>query len=66
MSICKKREGIDNIRKTVEGPYSGPGRAIYASCPAVVMMVGGSGITFVLSISQVVQKDLKSKVEQTR
>src|SRR6266576_2810366 len=45
-------DGVD-IGKTVammiEGPYSGPGHAIYASYSAVVMMVGGSGITFALS-----------------
>ena len=42
-------EGID-IRKMVEGPYSGPGHAIYASYSTVVMLVGGSAITFAFSI----------------
>ncbi|KAF8336099.1 hypothetical protein F5887DRAFT_988205, partial [Amanita rubescens] len=58
-------DGVD-IGKTValmiEGPYSGPGHAIYASYSAVVMMVGGSGITFALSIIQdLVQKDLQAQ-----
>ena len=42
-------EGID-IRKMVEEPYSGPGHAIYASYSTVVMLVGGSAITFAFSI----------------
>jgi ferric-chelate reductase len=58
-------DGVD-IGKTVavmiEGPYSGPGHAIYASYSGVVMMVGGSGITFALSIIQdLVQKDLQAQ-----
>jgi hypothetical protein len=58
-------QGVD-IGKTVvmmiEGPYSGPGHAIYASYSAVVMIVGGSGITFALSIIQdLVQKDLQAQ-----
>ena len=54
-------EGID-IRKMVEEPYSGPGHAIYASYSTVVMLVGGSAITFAFSIIQdlrLVQKDLR-------
>ncbi|KAK2464431.1 hypothetical protein APHAL10511_003579 [Amanita phalloides] len=58
-------EGVD-IGKTVgimiEGPYSGPGHAIYASYSAVVMLIGGSGITFALSILQdLVQKDQQAQ-----
>lgn len=58
-------EGVDigkNVAVMIEGPYSGPCHAIYASYSGVVMMVGGSGITFALSIIQdLVQKDLQAQ-----
>jgi len=50
----------------IEGPYGGPGHAIFASFSGVVIIVGGSGITFALSVVQdLIQKDLagKSKVK---
>ncbi|KAF8625150.1 hypothetical protein AX15_005535, partial [Amanita polypyramis BW_CC] len=58
--------GGADIGKTVmvmvEGPYSGPGHAIYASYSGVVMVIGGSGITFALSVLQdLVQKDLQAQ-----
>ena len=58
-------DGVD-IGKTVavmiEGPYSGPGHAIYASYSGVVVVAGGSGITFALSVVQdLVQKDLRAQ-----
>ncbi|KAF8628831.1 hypothetical protein AX17_005892 [Amanita inopinata Kibby_2008] len=54
--------GVDigrSVKVLIEGPYAGPGHAIYASFSAVAMIVGGSGITFALSVIQdLVQKDL--------
>jgi len=46
----------------IEGPYGGPGHAMFASFSGVVIVVGGSGITFALSVVQdLIQKDLKGK-----
>ncbi|GLB41051.1 putative ferric reductase like transmembrane component [Lyophyllum shimeji] len=51
-----------NIKVMVEGPYGGPGHAIYASYSAAVFVVGGSGITFALSaIQDLIRKDLKGR-----
>lgn len=46
----------------IEGPYGGSGHAIFASFSGVVIVVGGSGITFALSLVQdLIQKDLQGK-----
>ncbi|RDB26830.1 Ferric reductase transmembrane component 5 [Hypsizygus marmoreus] len=51
-----------NIKVVVEGPYGGPGHAIFASYSAAVFIVGGSGITFALSVVQdLIKKDLKGR-----
>ncbi|KAF8347435.1 hypothetical protein F5887DRAFT_1172715 [Amanita rubescens] len=48
------------VKILIEGPYGGPGHAIFASYSAVVMIIGGSGITFALStIQDLVQKGLR-------
>ncbi|KAF7419392.1 hypothetical protein PC9H_001981 [Pleurotus ostreatus] len=48
-----------DVKVMVEGPYGGPGHAIWASYSAAVFIVGGSGITFALSaIQELIQKDL--------
>ncbi|KAJ8503419.1 hypothetical protein ONZ45_g10874 [Pleurotus djamor] len=48
-----------DVMVTVEGPYGGPGHAIFASYSAAVFIVGGSGITFALStIQELIQNDL--------
>ncbi|ETW75457.1 ferric reductase [Heterobasidion irregulare TC 32-1] len=38
------------VRVIVEGPYSGPGHTLFASYSGALLVAGGSGITFVLSI----------------
>lgn len=44
----------------LEGPYGGPGHAIFASYSAALFAVGGSGITFALSsIQDIIQRDLE-------
>lgn len=48
-----------NVQVVIEGPYGGPGLSMYASYSAVVLVVGGSGISYGLSIMKdLVQKDL--------
>ncbi|KAG6828794.1 hypothetical protein H0H92_006733 [Tricholoma furcatifolium] len=50
------------IKVMVEGPYGGPGHAIFASYSAAVFIVGGSGITFALSaIQDLIRQDLKCR-----
>ncbi|KAM6502977.1 hypothetical protein JOM56_002954 [Amanita muscaria] len=54
--------GRGAVKVLIEGPYGGPGHAIFASYSSVVMVVGGSGITFGLSVIQdLVQKDLQAQ-----
>jgi len=48
-----------SVKVVIEGPYGGPGDCMFASYSAVVVVVGGSGITYGLSIiKDLVQKDL--------
>src|SRR6266545_1952237 len=50
------------IKVGVEGPYGGPGHTIYSSFSAAVLIAGGSGITYALSVIQdLIQKDLKGE-----
>ena len=50
------------IRVVVEGPYGGPGHTIYSSFSAAVLIAGGSGITYAISVVQdIIQKDLKGE-----
>ena len=50
------------VNVVVEGPYGGPGHTVYSSFSAAVFIVGGSGITYALSVIQdLVQKDLKGE-----
>ncbi|KAF8634778.1 hypothetical protein AX15_000734 [Amanita polypyramis BW_CC] len=50
------------VKLLIEGPYGGPGHAIFASYSAVVLVIGGSGITFALSvIEDLVQKSLDAE-----
>jgi len=49
-----------NVKIMVEGPYGGPGYYIFESYSAVVLVCGGSGISFGLSVLQhLVQKDIE-------
>ncbi|EIW75936.1 hypothetical protein CONPUDRAFT_85161 [Coniophora puteana RWD-64-598 SS2] len=46
------------VRIAVEGPYGGPGHAIFASYSAAIFFVGGSGITFALAaVQDLIQRD---------
>ncbi|KAF8811101.1 hypothetical protein BYT27DRAFT_7221556 [Phlegmacium glaucopus] len=50
------------VKVIVEGPYGGPGHRIFSSFSAAVLIAGGSGITFALSMIQdLVQKDLRGE-----
>ncbi|KAK2467906.1 hypothetical protein APHAL10511_000201 [Amanita phalloides] len=50
------------IKIMIEGPYGGTGHTLFASCSAVVMVVGGSGVTFALSaVQSLVQDELKGQ-----
>ena len=50
------------IKVVVEGPYGGPGHTIYSSFSAVVLISGGSGITYSLSVLEdLVLKDLNNE-----
>jgi hypothetical protein len=50
------------INVVVEGPYGGPGHTIFSSFSAVVLVAGGSGITYCLAILEdLVLKDLNSE-----
>ncbi|RXW24355.1 hypothetical protein EST38_g1470 [Candolleomyces aberdarensis] len=47
------------VRVLIEGPYGGPGRLVFSSFSSVVLVCGGSGITFGLGmLSDLVKKDL--------
>ncbi|KAF9450866.1 hypothetical protein P691DRAFT_429417 [Macrolepiota fuliginosa MF-IS2] len=48
------------VKLWIEGPYGGSGHVNFASFSAAVIVVGGSGITFGLSVvKDLVEKDLK-------
>ncbi|KAF7303754.1 Iron reductase [Mycena indigotica] len=51
-----------NVRVVVEGPYGGPGHAMFNSYSSAVFIVGGSGISFALSaIEELVDQDLRGQ-----
>ncbi|CAK5274228.1 unnamed protein product [Mycena citricolor] len=48
-----------NVSVIVEGPYGGPGHAMWNSYSSTIFVAGGSGISFALSgIQDLIQKDL--------
>ncbi|KAJ7621188.1 ferric reductase like transmembrane component-domain-containing protein [Roridomyces roridus] len=50
------------VKVVVEGPYGGPGFAMFNSYSAAVFVAGGSGITFALSAAQeLIGSDLRSE-----
>jgi len=50
------------VRVVIEGPYGGPGHTVFSSFSAAVVVAGGSGITFALSVIQdLIQKDLEKE-----
>lgn len=54
--------GESQVKVWVEGPYGGPGRMLFASFSAAVVVVAGSGITFGLSMIQdLIEKDVKGE-----
>ncbi|KAJ7054076.1 hypothetical protein C8F01DRAFT_1163814 [Mycena amicta] len=51
-----------NVHVVVEGPYGGPGHAMFNSYSSAVFVVGGSGISFALAtIQELVDKDLRGQ-----
>ncbi|KAJ6558682.1 hypothetical protein B0H10DRAFT_1846647 [Mycena sp. CBHHK59/15] len=51
-----------DIKIMVEGPYGGPGFAMFNSYSAALFVVGGSGITFALSaVQELIQQDLRGE-----
>ncbi|KAJ7040741.1 hypothetical protein C8F04DRAFT_1032152 [Mycena alexandri] len=50
------------IKVVLEGPYGGPGFAMFNSYSAAMFIVGGSGITFALSaVQELLQQDSKGE-----
>ena len=48
------------VQVIVEGPYGGPGHAIFASFSGAMFVAGGSGITFALAaVQDLMKKDLE-------
>lgn len=55
----EKGDNEREVHVVIEGPYGGPGLSMFASYSAVVVIAGGSGISYALSIlKDLVQKDL--------
>ncbi|KAI0666438.1 iron reductase [Trametes maxima] len=51
-----------NVQVMVEGPYGGPGHAIFGSFSGAMFVAGGSGITFALAaVQDLMKKDLEYK-----
>ncbi|KAJ7750463.1 hypothetical protein DFH07DRAFT_746203 [Mycena maculata] len=51
-----------DVKIVVEGPYGGPGFAMFNSYSACVFVAGGSGITFALSaVQELIQYDIKGE-----
>ncbi|KAK7052300.1 iron reductase [Favolaschia claudopus] len=51
-----------NVKVVLEGPYGGPGHAMFHSYSAAVFIVGGSGISFAMSaIQDLIEKDLRGQ-----
>ncbi|KAI8973127.1 incomplete iron reductase [Trametes punicea] len=51
-----------DVRVVVEGPYGGPGHAIFGSFSGALFVAGGSGITFALgAVQDLMKKDLEYK-----
>ncbi|KAJ7600626.1 hypothetical protein C8J56DRAFT_1019736 [Mycena floridula] len=68
-SYGNSEKGADSgrtVRVAIEGPYGGPGNTMFASYSAAVLVCGGSGITFGLSVLEdLIEKDMlrKSRVK---
>ncbi|KAJ6551429.1 hypothetical protein B0H19DRAFT_1211163 [Mycena capillaripes] len=51
-----------NVNIVLEGPYGGPGHAMFNSYSAAVFVCGGSGISFALAtIQDLIEKDLRGQ-----
>ncbi|TBU28196.1 incomplete iron reductase [Dichomitus squalens] len=49
-----------SVQVVIEGPYGGPGHAIFSSFSGAMFVAGGSGITFALAaVQDLVKKDLE-------
>ncbi|TFK70004.1 hypothetical protein BDN72DRAFT_572361 [Pluteus cervinus] len=50
------------VKVLVEGPYGGPGHAIFASYSAAIFITGGSGITFAMAaIQELIREGAKGR-----
>lgn len=62
MAQVAYKQDNPRIRVVVEGPYGGPGHTIYSSFSTAVLIAGGSGITYSLSVLEdLVLKDLNNE-----
>ncbi|KAJ7750464.1 hypothetical protein DFH07DRAFT_548505 [Mycena maculata] len=51
-----------NVNIVLEGPYGGPGHAMFHSYSAAVFVVGGSGISFAMAaVQDLIDKDLRGR-----
>ncbi|KAH9855485.1 iron reductase [Lenzites betulinus] len=51
-----------NVQVVVEGPYGGPGHAIFGGFSGAMFVAGGSGVTFALAaVQDLMKKDLEYK-----
>ncbi|KAJ7749260.1 hypothetical protein DFH07DRAFT_555851 [Mycena maculata] len=62
-AVGQPEQGVGrNVKIVVEGPYGGPGFAMFNSYSASVFIAGGSGITFALSaVQELIQRDLRGE-----
>ncbi|KAI0055968.1 hypothetical protein BV25DRAFT_1668797 [Artomyces pyxidatus] len=56
------RNLVREVRVLVEGPYSGPGNTLFTAYSGALLVAGGSGITYVLSIlDDILQKHAQGR-----
>mgnify|MGYP001201193653 CR=1 FL=1 len=57
-----EKNGVGTVKVCVDGPYGGPSRMVFSSFSGAVIVVGGSGITFGLSVvEELLMKDLRGE-----
>jgi NAD(P)H-flavin reductase len=58
--LSRDVEGQGKLNVWVEGPFGGPARTVFSSFSGALLVVGGSGISFGLSmVEELLGKDLK-------
>ncbi|OCH92445.1 hypothetical protein OBBRIDRAFT_452440 [Obba rivulosa] len=50
--VDAERQGPASVKMVVEGPYGGPGHAVLSSFSGVMLVAGGSGLTFALAAAE--------------